>query len=166
MLGAAAATTILLILYAWLLRVRIQGRLSVPRAVLGVLAALVGAYVFYLVVYLSSANAKSPEIRQEFVSLHPVMRVALSSVLLVDRDAMVTDVSRISDDYRRWGLSVNEASLHFPQSTGFVHAVDLRTRNRPAWRNATTAWYFRAMGFKTLRHVGTADHLHVSLPLN
>jgi hypothetical protein len=25
--------------------------------------------------------------------------------------------------------------------------------------------YFWSMGFSTLRHVGTADHLHVELPL-
>jgi hypothetical protein len=164
-LGAAAATTVLLVVYAWLLRVRIQGKLSLPRAVLGALAGMVGAYVLYLLVYLSSVNAKSPEVRQEFGSLNPVMRVALSSVLLIDREAMVTDVGRTAEDYRQWGLSVNEASLHFQQASGFVHAVDLRTRGRPAWRNSMVAIYFRAMGFRTLRHVGTADHLHVSLPL-
>lgn len=164
-LGAAGTTTALLIVYAWLLRVRIQGRLTLPRAVLGALAAVVGAYVIYLLVYLASVNAKSAEVRSEFSSLHPVMRVALSSVLLVDREAMVTDVGRTAVDYRQWGLSVNEASLHFEQPTGFVHAVDLRTRGRPAWRNALVAVYFRSMGFRTLRHVGTADHLHVSLPV-
>jgi len=26
--------------------------------------------------------------------------------------------------------------------------------------------YFHLMGFRTLRHVGTADHLHVELPLH
>lgn len=162
--GAALVTTVLLLLYAWLIRVRFQGRLTLPRAVLGTVGGIVVAYVVYLLVFLSSANAKSPEIQSEFRSLHPVMRVALSSVLLVDREAMVTDVGRTADDYRAWGLSVNEASLHFEQATGFVHAVDLRTRGRPNWRNTLVAWYFRGMGFRTLRHVGTADHLHVSLP--
>jgi len=164
-LGAGIATTVLLVIYVWILRVRIQGRYSVPRAVMGALSGLVAAYVLYLLVYLSGANAKNSEVQREFVSLHPVMRVALSSVLLVDQEAIVTDLGRTFEDYRKWGLDVNEASLHFEQSTGFVHAADLRTRGRPAWRNTSIAIYFRVMGFRTLRHVGTADHLHVSLPL-
>jgi hypothetical protein len=45
-----------------------------------------------------------------------------------------------------------------------VHAVDLRTIGRAEWKNVLLNWYFRSMGFRTLRHVGTADHLHVSLP--
>lgn len=35
----------------------------------------------------------------------------------------------------------------------------------PEWRNLAAELAFRAMGFHTLRHVGTADHLHVSLRL-
>jgi hypothetical protein len=62
-------------------------------------------------------------------------------------------------------LPVFEASLHFRQRDGYVHAMDLRTIGRGAVRNWTTAVYFRVLGFRTLRHVGTADHLHVSLPL-
>jgi len=32
-------------------------------------------------------------------------------------------------------------------------------------RNRLVQAYFWSMGFATLRHVGTADHLHVELPL-
>jgi hypothetical protein len=32
-------------------------------------------------------------------------------------------------------------------------------------RNGLVRLYFEALGFRTLRHVGTADHLHVALPL-
>ena len=31
------------------------------------------------------------------------------------------------------------------------------------WRNLLLRGYFATMGFPTLRHVGTGDHLHVSL---
>ena len=55
------------------------------------------------------------------------------------------------------------AFVHFRQDDGFVHALDLRTIHRPEWRNLAAELAFRAMGFHTLRHVGTADHLHVSL---
>jgi hypothetical protein len=43
--------------------------------------------------------------------------------------------------------------------------MDLRTKGRSQARNALTVAYFRIMGFRSLRHVGTADHLHVSLPV-
>jgi len=42
--------------------------------------------------------------------------------------------------------------------------LDLRTIGRSERRNRLTAAYFQLMGFRTLRHLGTADHLHVSLP--
>ncbi len=41
--------------------------------------------------------------------------------------------------------------------------MDLRTNDRQEWRNQILELYFNLMGFNTLRHVGTADHLHVSL---
>ena len=56
--------------------------------------------------------------------------------------------------------------LHFRQRDGWVHALDMRTIGHGTVRNWLTAAYFRLLGFRTLRHVGTADHLHVSLPLN
>ena len=78
---------------------------------------------------------------------------------------MITDADRTPEFYARAGLAANESSLHFPQDDGFVHALDLRTINRPEWRNLAAGLAFRAMGFHTLRHVGTADHLPVSLSL-
>lgn len=60
---------------------------------------------------------------------------------------------------------MKEASLHFPQDDGWVHAVDLRTTGRPEWRNRALEMAFWVFGFHSLRHVGTADHLHVSLRL-
>jgi hypothetical protein len=41
--------------------------------------------------------------------------------------------------------------------------LDIRTRGRREWRNRGLELAFWAMGFHALRHVGTADHLHVSL---
>jgi hypothetical protein len=72
-------------------------------------------------------------------------------------------MSRQPEDYERMGLSTNGASLHYRQADGYAHAVDLRTRGRSPGRNILIRLYFEAMGFDTLRHVGTADHLHVSL---
>jgi len=56
--------------------------------------------------------------------------------------------------------------LHYPQPDGYVHAIDLRTAGRGFVRNRLVQAYFWSMGFVTLRHVGTADHLHVELPVH
>ena len=89
----------------------------------------------------------------------------IGGTILADADAVMTDADRSPEFYARAGLPANESSLHFRQDDGFVHALDLRTINRPEWRNLAAELAFRAMGFHTLRHVGTADHLHVSLRL-
>ena len=46
---------------------------------------------------------------------------------------------------------------------GYVYAVDLRTQGRSEIRNWALEWLFQLVGFNTLRHVGTADHLHISI---
>lgn len=162
-LAAALTTAALWIVYASVVRVRIQRRFTLPRALVGTVLAATVVYVAYLLIYLSGANAKTPEVLAEFTSVHPVLRISLSTILLVDRRALVTDAARTPEDYDRMGLTRREASLHYAQADGYVHAVDLRTRGRPEVWNWAVGLYFRAVGLHTLRHVGTADHLHVSL---
>ena len=93
------------------------------------------------------------------------MRLGASTYFIFDRDAVVTDLERTAEDYLAMGLPINETSLHFKLEDRYVHAMDLRTIGRSPRRNALTVAYFRIMGFRSLHHVGTADHLHVSLPL-
>lgn len=122
------------------------------------------AYCTLTLLNFSGKNAKSDEVRNEFRSLHPIIRLAVGTIILADRSVLVTDMGRVAHDYKRMGLKVNPNTLHYKQkSTGYVHALDLRTKGRTEIRNAVTRLYFRFMGFGTLRHVGTADHLHVSL---
>jgi hypothetical protein len=113
---------------------------------------------------VSGVNVKGEAVRREYRSLHPLLRLAASTVILVDRDLVITDMGRRSEDYGRMGLPFYERSLHFVQRDGYAHAVDLRTLGRSGPRNLLVAAYFEAMGFRTRRHVGAADHLHVSLP--
>ena len=127
---------------------------------------LVVAWVGYGLVSLSAEHTKSEAVQTAYQQLHPLLRLATSTWVLVDADLMVTDAARSPADYARMGLPVNERSLHFPQPTGYVHALDLRTRGRPEWQNRLVVLYYRSMGFRTLRHVGTADHLHVSLAVH
>ena len=163
-LGAGAvATVLLLLLYLVAVSLRLGGKGRVPRTARRMTGLLVASYCLYALIYLSGANAKTEEIRTTYTALHPVLRIAVSTLLLADREGVLTDTGRTGEDYERWGLPVNESSLHLPQADGYVYAVDVRTMRRPEWRNRFVELYFRLMGFETLRHVGTADHLHVNL---
>jgi len=162
---SAAATMLLLALYAWGLSRRIGAGRGLRRFLTRAAAGLAAACVAWSLVFIAGANVKSEEVRAEYRNLHPLLRVAASAVILADPGAVITDAGRTPDFYRRLGLSPNESSLHFAQDDGFVHALDLRTLGRPEWRNRAVELAFRVMGFHTLRHVGTADHLHVSLRL-
>ena len=163
--GALATTVLLTCCAVWISRKLHSGaraRWLGTRVVL----PLVLAYCAYALLYLSSANAKGTDVRAYYRSLHPILRVAVSTVILVDRDMVVTDVARSAGAYAQMGLPENRESMHYEQSDGYVHAVDLRTRGESWWRNWMVEGYFRAMGFSTLRHRGTEDHLHVGLPVH
>ncbi|MEJ2186715.1 MAG: hypothetical protein P8Z36_12350 [Gemmatimonadota bacterium] len=162
---AAAATFLLLAGYAAVASRRLKGRVRVSPFLLRGLAVLVTAYCLYGLLYLSGAHAKSDAVRTEYRSLHPHLRLALGTLVLLDGNLLVTDASRRVEDYAAMGLPANERSLHLRQADGYAHAADLRTNGRSGLRNAVTVAYFRALGFRTLRHVGTADHLHVSYPV-
>lgn len=163
-LGAGAlGTVLLLLLYLVAVSLRLGGKGKVPKTARRITGLLVASYCLYALIYLSGANAKTGEIQTTYTALHPVLRVAVSTLLLADREGVLTGTGRTKADYDRWGLPVNEASLHLPQADGYVYAVDVRTVGRPEWQNRWVEFYFRVMGFETLRHVGTADHLHVNL---
>jgi hypothetical protein len=83
---------------------------------------------------------------------------------LIDENLVITDASRVPEDYKKMGLPTNKSSLHYKQKDGYAYALDLRTNGRYEIRNFLIKSYFYFMGFNTLRHVGTDDHLHISLP--
>jgi uncharacterized membrane protein len=162
--GGALATVLVLTLYAAWVSKKLTGATRVRVLMTRVALPLVLAYCAYGLLYLSSVNAKGEAVRSYYTSLHPMLRIAVSTVILVDRDIVLTDLRREPDDYTAMGLPARRESMHYKQSDGFVHALDLRTVGRSWWRNWVVEGYFRAMGFETLRHVGTEDHLHVALP--
>ena len=163
--GAAAVTVALVSVYAaWLSR-RFRGRARARSVMQWVALPTAGAWCLYSLLYLSSGNAKSEEVRGYYRSLHPVLRVAVATAILGDGNMVITDMRRIASDYTRMGLPINDRTKHYEQKNGWVHAVDLRTKGRGEVRNMAVQFYFTLMGFQTLRHVGTADHLHVQLPV-
>lgn len=159
-------TILLLLIYAVFVNYSLRQSGGIHKYLRRGIALLVIAYCGYGLLYFSGVNAKSAEVESYYQSLHPIMRVTMATTILINEDLIVTDLHRTPDDYRSMGLPVRDQSLHYPQKSGYVHAVDIRTKGRPEWKNKLTEMTFELFGMSTLRHVGTADHLHISLPLN
>lgn len=164
--SAALVTVVVVTIYAALAAKGLTGRFRMFMMLRWVAIPLVVGYAGFTLLYLGQSHAKSAEVRSYYSSLDPIMRVAVSTLTLADRDLVITSLARTPADYARMGIPRNDASLHFPQGDGYVHAMDLRTLDRPGAENWLVRMYFEAMGFETLRHEGTADHLHVALPVN
>ena len=162
---AVSVTALLLGGYAWAFSRKVGAGKGVRWVLTRGAIAIAIAYSGYALVYVASANVKSEDIQAQYAAIHPLLRIASSALILVDPSSVITDAGRSAEDYYAMGLPVNEASLHFGQDDGFVHALDLRTNGRPEWRNRAVEMAFWALGFHSLRHVGTADHLHISLRL-
>ena len=163
--GGSACTVAVVTAYgAWAWH-RLTGRVRLALIARRIALPLVVAYSIYALVYLSSANAKSDRVRAYYASLHPLLRVGLSTLTVFDRDAVITDLARRPEDYKTMGLPPNDGSLHLVQRDGYAHAADLRTAGRGMVKNRLIQLYFWSMGFGTLRHAGTSDHLHVELPV-
>lgn len=163
LIGGILAAILLLLVYLLILSYKVKNkRLVLKLGAIGISTVVLGFSLFSLF-YLSSVNSKSDEVRDVYRSLHPILRVAVSTVTLADNDLVVTDIERFEEDYASMGLPVNQSSLHFRQETGYVHAIDIRTIGRGTVRNALLRGSLELMGFRTIRHVGTADHLHVEL---
>ena len=162
--GACLALLAVTGLGAWASRA-LTGRARVRFVASWIALPLITIYLAHSLLFLSAVNAKSEEVRAYYTALHPLLRVAVSTLVLLDEGVVVTDMARTPEDYGRMGLPTADWSMHYRQADGWVHALDLRTMGRGALRNWLTGTYFRLLGFRLLRHVGTADHLHVSLPL-
>ncbi len=160
-----ACTAAIVTAYAALVWHHFTGRVRLALVARRFALPLVVAYCAYALIYLSTANAKSERVRAYYTSLHPLLRVALSTLILADRDLVVTDLARGPEDYGAMRLAPNDGSLHYVQRDGYTHAADLRTASRSELKNVLVRVYFWSMGFATLRHVGSGDHLHVELPL-
>ncbi len=165
-LGGAVATMVLLIVYFSYFYGTLTGKIGSLssfkwRAALALLVVV--AYCGNGLLFLSDVHAKTNAVKKEFTSLHPILRLSISTILLIDKDFMLTDASRLPEDYKKMGLKSKKHSLHYRQKNGYVHAFDVRTKGKSELRNFLLTWYFKLMGMNTLRHTGTGDHLHISL---
>lgn len=167
LIGAAIVTAILMFIYFSLFYGKLTGRFGSfnalkRRALIAFL--LVVVYSMHGVLFFSSDNLKHEELKKEMRSLHPILKLSVSTLVYIDKDLIITDAARVPEDYKKMGLPSKNTSLHYKQpGTNFTHAIDIRTKGRSELTNTIIQGYFRLMGFNTIRHGGTADHLHVSL---
>jgi hypothetical protein len=125
---------------------------------------LVSVFCAACLLHLSGANAKTEAIRAAYPLLHPALRLAVGTLRILDGEIVLTDIERGPESYAEMRLPRPGHSAHYAQEDGTVHAIDLRTAGVGSLRNGLVQLYFEVLGFETLRHVGTADHLHVRLP--
>jgi len=164
--GGILYTTILLFFYFTFLDGRFlkrdHRRPSIKNRFL-IALILVVLYSGHGLFYFSGDNLKSSELKSEMRRIHPILRLSVSTLIHLDKGLIITDADRLPEDYRKMGLKSKSGSLHYEQSNGYAHAIDIRVKGRNEIRNFLIRSYFGLMGFNTLRHGGTADHLHVSL---
>ncbi|MFT5165657.1 MAG: hypothetical protein ACI8P3_000885 [Saprospiraceae bacterium] len=165
-LGGGIVTLLVLIIYFSWFYGRLTGKFGNVesfkfRAFLA--AVLVIGYCAHGLFFFSGKNAKTDGVRREYTSLHPILRLSISTILFIDNELILTDASRLPEDYQKMGLSKKGHSLHYKQRNGYAHAFDIRTKGHSEIRNKLLQFYFYSMGLNTLRHGGTEDHLHISL---
>ncbi len=164
--AGVAATALALFVYFSVIYGKLSGKLGSARQFKRrafIALILVGVYCVHGLFYFSSSNLKNQALQTELNKVHPILRLSVSTIAHLDKDLIVTDANRTPEDYKKMGLKVKKHSLHYQQEDGYAHALDLRTNQRSELRNQLLEKYFRWMGFNTLRHTGTGDHLHISL---
>ncbi len=165
-IGGVLGTALIVAFYFYFIHGYLSGRLSgleTFKRSIWISVFLVGIYAVNGLLFISASNTKTKAVQQEFLSLHPILRLSVSTIVFLDSDLIITDAKRIPEDYKKMGLPSKRRSLHYKQKSGFVHAMDIRVNNRSELRNNLLKWYFQAMGFNVLRHGGTGDHLHISI---
>ncbi len=164
--GGVVITTLLLFIYMTFIYGKFTGKVgdkdNLQRRLIFAFLIVAG-FALHAIIFISNDNIKKPEIKEEYSELHPFLRLGIGTILKIDSKLVVTDGQRVKEDYEKMGLKSKKQSLHYKQEDGFTYAIDLRTNDRSEWRNQALAIYFGAMGFNVLRHVGTADHLHISM---
>ena len=159
-------TTLILFVYFSFAYGKISGRFGGEdvikrRAMIALIVVL--AYCGHGIFYLSGNHFKNTALKKEISKIHPILRLSVSTLSHLDKNLIITDTNRLPEDYKKMGLKTKKHSLHYKQSSGYSHALDLRTKNRSEFKNKLVEYYFWSLGLNTLRHHGTADHLHISL---
>lgn len=159
-------TSFLVLVYISFLHKKVAGSISGSKSLKSKMAIsfiMVAGFAIHSLYFISDRNFKNPQLKTEIRNLNPILRLAVGTLVWIDNDLVVTDTNRVPEDYKKMGLKTKTNSLHYAQKDGYAYAIDLRTNGKSTIRNTLTKWYFDLMGFNTLRHIGTGDHLHISL---
>ena len=165
LLLAATATALLLRLYAWGVSHRMGAGKGLKKLFTRAAVAVGVAYVGYALVFVASANVKSEDVRSEYSAIHPLLRVASSALILVDPASVITDAGRTAEDYWLMGLPTERGVSALRAGRRLRSRARSADDRTPRVEESSRRNGFLALGFHSLRHVGTADHLHVSLRL-
>src|SRR5439155_21919269 len=151
--GGTACTAAVVTAYAALVWHRVTGRVRLALVARRLALPLVVAYCGYALIYLSSANAKSDRVRAYYASLHPLLRVALSTLILADRELVITDLARGPNDYATMGLARTAGRCITCNATA---TPTPRTFGPPAGVSSRTGWCRRTSGAWASRRCGTS----------
>jgi len=123
--------------------------------------ALGGLYCGYSLLYLASVNAKSEPVRAYYRSVHPLLRLAPSTLILVDRDMLITDSGRLPETTAGW---ITDQQPHPPlQSRRWLDPCRRSAHDRRGVIQTAGAVLLLADGIRDSKTRRTADHLHVEL---
>lgn len=156
-------TSFLMLIYFSFIYDKVTGKIGSLRGRFFLMILAVGTFVGHGIFFMSGANMKTDAVAKEINEVHPILRLAVSTLVHLDDGLIVTDANRKPEDYKKMGLKSIKNSLHYQQNSGYSHALDLRVNGRSERRNYLLKSYFWLMGFNTLRHHGTGDHLHISI---
>lgn len=156
-------TAFLMLMYFSFFYDKITGKIGNLRGRFILMILAVGMFVGHGIFFMSGANMKTDAVAKEINEVHPILRLAVSTLVYLDDGLIITDANRKPEDYKKMGLKSIKNSLHYKQKSGYSHALDLRVNGRSERRNYLLKTYFSLMGFNTLRHYGTGDHLHISI---
>ncbi len=141
------STAFVLFIYFSFLYGKISGRFGgegvIKRRALIAFIVVLG-YCGHGIFYFSGNNFKSGEVQKEISKVHPILRLSVSTLAHLDKDLIITDANRLPEDYKKMGLKKKKHSLHYRQSSGYAHALDLRTKNRSEFKNKLVEYYFWA----------------------
>lgn len=88
--GAAAVAAVLVAAYAALLCRKLTGRARLRFVAAWIAAPLVLAYCAHALLFLARVNAKSDDVRAYYRALHPALRLAVSTFVILDDALVVT----------------------------------------------------------------------------
>ena len=119
-MGGILASALLIFFYITFIQAQFTGKLGDPQSLKRrYWAALVLILVYCIpgLLFLSAANAKHEAVQKEFTSLHPVLRLSISTLVFLDKKVLLTDASRLPEDYHKMGLKVKKSDTLKDQET-------------------------------------------------